>query len=156
MAKKKSLKSRHSDLTISSRRGPLRWRSSDIGTDRRRRRAIWRSTPGVTAAPAKRARGNRTEEDEGAELANVEGGTLTGHWPRRAAGRTNESSKERVCPRPSTSTLYAVYVVHWTSTIAGLLRRFLPRPVLQLERLTDSESVQGRIHTETDGIPAVK
>lgn len=49
--------------------------------------------PRVTATPAKSMKRPR-EEDEGAELANVEGGTLTGHWPRRV-----KPPAERTSPR---------------------------------------------------------
>lgn len=85
------------------------WTYPNIESGRRR-------SPGLTAKPARCSKSGflldeveaeeekkDEEEDGGAELANVEGGTLTGRWPRRVKppGRTNESSKERVCPRPS-------------------------------------------------------
>lgn len=71
-----------------------RARSSDVGGEGHRgRRAMGRRPPRVTATAAKSTKRSR-EEDEGAELANVEGGTLTGHWPRRV-----KPPAERTSPR---------------------------------------------------------
>lgn len=85
-------RARHSDLTA-----PLHETSDaqEVRTSggHRGRRAMGGRPPRVTATAAKSTKRSR-EEDEGAELANVEGGTLTGHWPRRV-----KPPAERTSPR---------------------------------------------------------
>ncbi|EZA59868.1 hypothetical protein X777_16070 [Ooceraea biroi] len=74
---------------------------NEAGVDRYKPARCTKSSSSLDEVEAEEE--EKVEEDEGAELANVEGGTLTGHWPRRvkSPGRTSESSKERVCPRRS-------------------------------------------------------
>lgn len=104
---------------------------------------LWKSTSRVTAMPAKEHEATAWGGRGGQKLANIEGGTLTGHWPRQAAGRTNESSKERVCPRPSTSTFH-VYVIYGAYSTPEEHYCRPPFSILPVLLDTDSESVQGR------------
>lgn len=176
---------RRLNLTV----GPSRARrSSDIrrgGPLRRRRSRTGRRAPRVTAATRRRAccgdraagewRGGRVGST-GSEGEQGGGGgqnwqtSKVGLWPAiaparsRAAGRTNESSKERACPprpfihvqrlRGTTHVRTYIRTYGWTWSARSVLAGLPARPVLHLEtRYTDSGYAEARdgSGTETGG-----